>query len=64
MLMGGGCAMNFEEAGRVLDREITKLTKYLDGKVKPSARQDMARALRRASGELEKLAKNLDKPAR
>lgn len=56
--------MNFEEAGRVLDREITKLTKYLDGKVKPSARQDMARALRRASRELEKLAKNLDKPAR
>jgi len=64
MLMGGGGAMNFEEAGKALDREIGKLTKYLDGKVKPSAREDMARALRRASRELEKLAKNLAKPSR
>jgi hypothetical protein len=55
--------MNFEDAGKVLDREISKLAKYLDGKVKPSARDDMARALRRASRELQKLAENLDKSA-
>ena len=56
--------MNFEKAGKALDREIAKLSKYLDGKVKPAAREDMVRVLRRASRELEKLAKNLDKPAR
>lgn len=56
--------MKFEEAGKALDREVAKLTTYLDKKVKPAARRDMARMLRQASRRLDKLARELDSPAR
>ena len=53
--------MKFEEAGRAVDREVTKLTDFLDKKVKPATRQEMASLLRRASRHLGKLARNLEK---
>lgn len=56
--------MKFEEAGRALDREVAKLTTHLDEKVKPATRRDMARMLRQASRRLDKLAGELDPPAR
>jgi len=53
--------MKFEEAGRAVDREVTKLTDFLDKKVKPATRQEMASLLRRASRHLAKVARNLEK---
>lgn len=53
--------MNFEEAGRAVDREVAKLVEYLDRKVRPATRQEMAKLLRQASGRLEKLAADLEK---
>ena len=53
--------MRFEDAGRVIDREIARLVKYLDRKVKPAARRDMAEMLRKASSRLSKLAADLEK---
>jgi len=54
--------MNFEEAGRALDREIEKLVEFLDQKVRPTTRQEMAELLRKASARLAKLADSLGKP--
>jgi len=53
--------MNFEEAGRAVDREVAKLADFVDKKVKPSTRNDLAALLRRASRHLDELAKNLEK---
>jgi vacuolar-type H+-ATPase subunit H len=53
--------VNFEEAGRAVDREVAKLLEYLDREVKPATRQEMARLLHRASERLKKLADDLDK---
>ena len=53
--------MNFEEAGRAVDREVAKLLDYLDREVKPATRQEMARLLHRASLRLKKLADDLEK---
>jgi hypothetical protein len=57
--MGG--AMKFEEAGRAMDREVAKLADFLDKKLKPGTRQEMATLLHRASRQLAKLARNLEK---
>jgi vacuolar-type H+-ATPase subunit H len=54
--------MNFEEAGRALDREIEKLVEFLEQKVKPATRQEMSELLRKASARLAKLADSLGKP--
>lgn len=56
--------MKFEDAGRAIDREVAKLVDYLDRKVKPATRQDMADLLRKASRRLAKLAGNMDKAER
>ncbi len=56
--------MNFEDAGRTLDRELEKLKKYLDREVKPATRRDTARLLRQASKRLAKLADKLDQSER
>jgi len=56
-----GGAMNFEEAGRAVDREVAKLADYVDKKLKPSTRNELATLLRRASRHLDDLAKNLEK---
>ena len=53
--------MNFEEAGRAVDREVAKLADFVDKKVRPSTRNDLAALLRRASRHLDELAKNLEK---
>ena len=53
--------MNFEEAGKKLDKEIAKLKVYLNKEVKPTTREEMARVLRAASQRLSKLAKDLEK---
>lgn len=56
--------MNFENAGRAIDREVSKLRDLLDDKVKPETRSEMAKVLRQASKRLEKLAERLEKSKR
>ncbi len=53
--------MKFEEAGRAIDREVAKLVEYLDRRVKPRTRQDMAKLLRKTSERLAKLAESMEK---
>jgi len=53
--------VNFEEAGRAVDREVARLMDYLDREVKPATRQEMAKLLHRASERLKKLAADLEK---
>jgi hypothetical protein len=53
--------MKFEEAGRTVDREVAKLADFLDKKLKPTTRQEMATLLRRASRHLAELATKLEK---
>jgi hypothetical protein len=53
--------MKFEEAGRAVDREVAKLADYLDKRLKPATRQELAMLLRRASRHLAKLARSLEK---
>jgi len=53
--------MKFEDAGRMVDREVAKLTDFLDKKLKPATRQEMATLLRRAARHLAGLARNLEK---
>lgn len=54
--------MTFEEAGKSLDHEIARLKVYLEKKVRPATRRDMARMLRQASRRLSKLARELENP--
>ncbi len=56
--------MTFQEAGKKLDVELSKLKSYLDKEVKPKTREEMARVLRAASVRLSKLAKELEKTGR
>jgi len=56
--------VNFEEIGRLLDREAAKLAEYLDREVKPKTRQDLAALLRKASRRLEELAAGIEKEQR
>ena len=53
--------MKFEDAGRAVDREVAKLADFLDKKVKPNTREEMATLLRRAAQHLADLAKKLEK---
>jgi hypothetical protein len=56
--------VKFEEAGRAIDKEVAKLVQYVNKNVKPKTRQEAATLLRRASRELAKLARNLEKAER
>lgn len=56
--------MKFEDAGRALDRELANLLKFLSGEVKPTARRDMAKLLRKTADRLEALARKLEKAER
>ena len=58
---GWSRVMNFEDAGRALDRELDTLRKFLDNEVRPQTRQDMAEFLRGAAERLTKLAERLDR---
>jgi hypothetical protein len=53
--------MSFEDAGKAVDREIANLVKFLDKKVKPATKKEMAGLLKKASDRLGKLAKSLEK---
>jgi hypothetical protein len=56
--------MTFEDAGRAVDRELTNLKQWVDRKLDPSSRREMAAALRKAAERLAKLAERLEKPDR
>jgi hypothetical protein len=56
--------VKFEDAGRAIDREMAKLVEYLDRRVKPATRQEMADLLRKASKRLARLAADLEKAER
>ncbi len=53
--------MKFEDAGRAFDREVAKLADYLDKRVKPATRAETAKLLRRASRDLARMARKLEK---
>ncbi len=53
--------MNFEDAGKAIDTEVAKLVEYLDKKVKPATKQEMAQLLKKASDRLAKLAESMEK---
>jgi uncharacterized protein YaaN involved in tellurite resistance len=52
--------MKFEDAGRTLDQELTKLRKYVTNDLKPATRRDMAKLLRKTSERLAELADKLE----
>jgi hypothetical protein len=54
--------MKFEEAGRAVDQELTKLREFLGQKVKTATRQDTANLLRKTAERLVKLAESLEQP--
>lgn len=51
----------FEDAGRVIDRELKKLRQFFESDVKPTTQRRAVEALRVASVELTKLADKLDR---
>lgn len=51
---------NFEEVGRVIDREVEKLRQFIEGEVKPTTERQLATALRAASKRLGELAEKLE----
>jgi len=53
--------MNFEDAGKAVDREVQKLIDFVENKVSPTTRQEMAELLRKASERLAKMAESLQK---
>jgi hypothetical protein len=53
--------MNFEDAGRAIDREIAKLRKFLDHEVSPQTRKETADFLRKSAERLTKMAERLEK---
>ena len=55
--------MKFEDAGKAIDREVAKLSRYMEKKVKPATRAETAKLLRRASRNLSKMARTLEKAA-
>ena len=54
--------MNFEEAGKAVDREVQKLIDFVESKVRPSTRREMAELLRKAAERLAKMADSLQNP--
>ena len=54
-------AVNFEEAGKVIDGELKKFVEFVEEKVRPKTRQEMAQLLRKASKNLTKAAQSLEK---
>ena len=51
---------DFEDIGRVLDREMEKLRQFLESEVKPATERQLAVALRAASKTLGELAQKLE----
>jgi hypothetical protein len=63
-VIGRSRVVRFEDARRVLDRELEKLRKFVDHEIRPETRQEMAEFLRRTSDRLTKLADRLEKAKR
>ena len=59
---------SFEDVGRAVDREVTKLREFLKAEVKPATERQLIAALRAASKHLGELAEKLEahgaRPAR
>lgn len=53
--------MNFEEAGKAIDSELKKFVEFVEQKVRPKTRKEMAQLLRKASRNLTKAAQSLEK---
>lgn len=53
--------MNFEDAGRAIDREFEKLRKFLTDEVRPETKKETAEFLRKSAERLTKLAERLEK---
>ena len=53
--------MNFEEAGRLIDQELKNFVEFVEQKVRPKTRREMAELLRKASKNLTKMAQSLEK---
>ncbi len=51
---------NFEQVGRKLDAELEKLRRYLRKELKPATKRKAVEALRLASQQLSKAAKELE----
>ncbi len=51
----------FEDAGRVIDREMKKLHEFFEKEVKPTTQRKAIEALRSASVRLAELAEKLEK---
>ena len=54
---------SFEEMGRTLDRELGRLREVAENKVKPSTCEKAAKALRRVSASLSRLAEQFESKA-
>ena len=53
--------MNFEDAGKTLDREFEKLRKYFNDEVRPETKKETAEFLRKSAARLTRLAERLEK---
>ncbi len=54
---------NFEEMGRSLDRELERLRKVAESKVKPATCEKAAGVLRSVSASLSRLAEQIESKA-
>ena len=52
---------NFEELGKVVDREMEKLKAFIEAEIKPGAKRGTLEALRTASARLAELANDLER---
>jgi len=53
--------MNFEDAGRAIDREFEKLRKYFNDEVRPETKKEAAEFLRKSAARMTKMAERLEK---
>ena len=53
--------MNFEDAGRAIDREFDKLRKFFKDEVRPETKKEAAEFLRKSAERLTKMAERLEK---
>lgn len=58
---GKSVMSTFEDAGRVIDRELKKLRHFFETDVKPATQRRAVDALRAASDTLQKLADRLER---
>jgi hypothetical protein len=53
--------MNFEDAGRAIDREFEKLRKYFNDEVRPETKKEAAEFLRKSAARMTRMAERLEK---